>query len=92
MGINEESGCDEKDEDVPGREAGGKLHMKGILRYTSWKCKGESAGSWSKQEERNMMMDQRTAKMLTGCRVLMMGEEEAALFTLLRLKILTSYL
>ena len=34
-GINEESGCDEKDEDVPGREAGEKLHMKGILRYTS---------------------------------------------------------
>ena len=36
-------------------------------------------------------MDQGRAKMLTGCRVLMKGEEEAALFTLLRLKILTSY-
>lgn len=35
MGINEESGCDEKDEDVPRREAGEQLHVKEILRDTS---------------------------------------------------------
>lgn len=35
ININEESGCDEKDEAVPGGEAGEKLHVKEILRDTS---------------------------------------------------------
>lgn len=35
ININEESGCDEKDEDVPRREAGEQLHVKEILRDTS---------------------------------------------------------